>query len=242
MVMVLRELEIPARLVSGYLPGQSAADGHYDVPQQALHAWVEVYFPGVGWVRFDPTPGDQLRRFAQLPTDLAEGEPVASPGPAGSGPPAEGTAAADALQEPSASPTLASPALLGSGSADAGSTLLLAVGMTGLVILVMTALLLVRLRRLPGGSDDLAYGRIAGLATRLGYGPHPSQTELEYAASLSDTLPSVRHELYLVAHARVEKRYGLRDVAGERRAALRHAYARIRTALLRLGWRAGRHQ
>ena len=242
MVMVLRELEIPARLVSGYLPGQRGADGRYDVPQQALHAWVEVYFAGVGWVRFDPTPGDQLRRFAQLPTDLAEGEPVASPAPVGSGPPAEETAAADALQGPSASPTLASPTLLGSGGADAGSTLLLAVGMAGLVILVLTALLLVRLRRLPEGDGGLAYGRIAGLATRLGYGPHPSQTEFEYAASLSDALPSVRQELYLVAHARVEKRYGLRDVAGERRAALRHAYARIRTALLRLGWRSGRHE
>jgi len=116
------------------------------------------------------------------------------------------------------------------------------VGMAGLVILVLTALLLVRLRRLPGGGGDLAYARIAGLATRLGYGPHPSQTEFEYAASLSDALPSVRQELYLVAHARVEKRYGLRDMAGEPRAALRLAYARIRTALLRLGWRARRHE
>ena len=164
-----------------------------------------------------------------------------SPGLDGSSPPPEESATADTPPGPSASPTLASPTLPGSGGADAASTLLLVAGLAGLVLLVLSALLLVRLRRLPEGDGDLAYGRIAGLATRLGYGPQPSQTEFEYAASLSDALPSVRHELYLVAHARVEKRYGLRDVDGERRAALRHAYARIRTALLRLGWRSGRH-
>jgi hypothetical protein len=38
----------------------------------------------------------------------------------------------------------------------------------------------------------------------------------------------------------VAKRYGGRAVAGHRRPALRRAYARIRTALLRLGWRGGR--
>ena len=80
----------------------------------------------------------------------------------------------------------------------------------------------------------VAYRGIVRLATRLGYGPHPAQTEYEYAGSLSRSLPGVRDDIYLVAGARVEKVYAQRPVEGERRDALRRAYARIRSALLRL--------
>lgn len=242
MVMALRELEVPARLVSGYLPGELADDGRWDVPQQASHVWVEAYFVGVGWVRFDPTPGEQLRRFAQLPTDFAEGEPVASPGPDASAATPAATAEDDGDPTPSPSPA-AGVALQPSGDGAAPwSGLFLGAGVAALALLVLVALLLTRLRRLPGADDALAYSRIAGLAARLGYGPHPAQTEFEYAASLSDVLPAVRQDLYLVAEARVEKRYGRRTLAGDRRPALRRAYARIRTALLRLGWRGARQR
>ncbi len=240
MVMALRELGVPARIVSGYLPGERSEDGRWDVPQQALHTWVEAYFPGVGWVRFDPTPGDQLRRFAQLPTDLAEGEPVASSGPDASSAPAAASAAADLELLPSPSPDSAAATPVGGGGAAPGMELLVIPALAALVLVVLLAVLLVRLRRLPQADGALAYSRIAGLASRLGRGPHPAQTEFEFAASLSDALPSLRPDLYLVAHARVEKRYGHRDVASDRRPALRRAYARIRTALLRLGWRGGR--
>ena len=56
MVMVLRAMGVPARFVTGYLPGEHDENGRWVVEQQALHNWVEVYFPGFGWVRFDPTP------------------------------------------------------------------------------------------------------------------------------------------------------------------------------------------
>ena len=78
------------------------------------------------------------------------------------------------------------------------------------------------------------------LATRLGLGPHPSQTEYEYAGTLSDVIPTVRDDLYLVADTRVETVYGQRTLDQGRRASLRRAYARIRTALLRLSLRRRR--
>ncbi|TAL11610.1 MAG: DUF3488 domain-containing protein [Nitrospirae bacterium] len=57
MVVMLRTLGIPARLVTGFLPGVWNDFGnYYSVRQQDAHAWVEVYFPGSGWVTFDPTP------------------------------------------------------------------------------------------------------------------------------------------------------------------------------------------
>ena len=57
MVVLLRTLKIPARLATGFLPGEWNDFGHYyTVRQQDAHAWVEVYFPRSGWVTFDPTP------------------------------------------------------------------------------------------------------------------------------------------------------------------------------------------
>ncbi len=55
MVVMLRTQGIPARYVTGFSPGQPGDDG-YVVRGMNAHAWVEVYFPEEGWVRFDPTP------------------------------------------------------------------------------------------------------------------------------------------------------------------------------------------
>ncbi|HET7325044.1 MAG TPA: transglutaminaseTgpA domain-containing protein, partial [Halococcus sp.] len=56
MVVMLRTQGIPARFVTGYTPGQRVAENKWVVRGLDSHAWVEVYFPDVGWVRFDPTP------------------------------------------------------------------------------------------------------------------------------------------------------------------------------------------
>jgi protein-glutamine gamma-glutamyltransferase len=56
--VLLRTLGIPTRLVAGYGAGEySALSGYYTVHANDAHAWTEVYFPGYGWVPFDPTPG-----------------------------------------------------------------------------------------------------------------------------------------------------------------------------------------
>lgn len=58
MVVMLRELGIPARFVVGYGAGDyNPLSGYYTVRANDAHAWTEVYFPEVGWVPFDPTPG-----------------------------------------------------------------------------------------------------------------------------------------------------------------------------------------
>ena len=57
MTVMLRALGIPARYVNGFLPGQyNDIGGDYIVRASDAHSWVEVYFPGYGWMTFDPTP------------------------------------------------------------------------------------------------------------------------------------------------------------------------------------------
>jgi transglutaminase-like putative cysteine protease len=66
MVVMLRSQDIPARYVVGYSTGQKVAPNTYQVRGMNAHAWVEVYFEDVGWVKFDPTPGsDRLQQERQ---------------------------------------------------------------------------------------------------------------------------------------------------------------------------------
>ncbi|QDX40026.1 transglutaminase domain-containing protein [Salarchaeum sp. JOR-1] len=57
MAVMLRTQGVPARYVVGYTPGQRVGEDTWVVRGVDSHAWVEVYVPDVGWVRFDPTPG-----------------------------------------------------------------------------------------------------------------------------------------------------------------------------------------
>jgi len=57
MVVMLRAVGIPARLVTGFLATEwNDFGGYFTVRQRDAHAWVEAYFPQSGWITFDPTP------------------------------------------------------------------------------------------------------------------------------------------------------------------------------------------
>ena len=59
MTVLTRLLGIPARFVTGYTAGTPGKGGSYVVKTTDAHAWTEVYFPTLGWIRFEPTPGGQ---------------------------------------------------------------------------------------------------------------------------------------------------------------------------------------
>lgn len=56
MAAMARSLEIPARVAVGFAPGTPQGDGSVSVGLKDAHAWPELYFEGVGWTRFEPTP------------------------------------------------------------------------------------------------------------------------------------------------------------------------------------------
>ena len=61
MAVMLRSLGIPARLVTGFRTGEfNDLTDQYVIRASNAHAWVEAYFPGNGWVSFDPTPAGDL--------------------------------------------------------------------------------------------------------------------------------------------------------------------------------------
>ncbi|MEO7556178.1 MAG: transglutaminaseTgpA domain-containing protein, partial [Acidimicrobiales bacterium] len=74
--VLLRTVGVPARVATGYVPGdESLLGGEFTVRADDAHAWVEVWFPGIGWQAFDPTASVPLagetsstagERFADL--------------------------------------------------------------------------------------------------------------------------------------------------------------------------------
>jgi transglutaminase-like putative cysteine protease len=232
MAILLRQQGIPTRLVQGYLPGDRGTDGVETVRNSAAHAWVQVYFPGYGWVDFDPTGGNVAQR-GPLPSG-----PPASPTPVpsfsfGTGGPLESDP--EIILNPSRGPGAAGG--VNGGSSSAGPFAVIA----GLLVLGALALAWAAWRRGPRAiHPDSAWGSIGRLAGRFGFGPRPSQTVFEYAGALGDALPTARPELSTVANAKVEIAYGRRDLSGDRLRAVAEAHRRLRLRLLRLAFRRPR--
>ena len=61
MAVMLRTLHIPSRVVNGFRSDEfNDVTGNYVVRAKNAHSWVEAYFPGYGWITFDPTPGGEI--------------------------------------------------------------------------------------------------------------------------------------------------------------------------------------
>ncbi|MFM9367386.1 transglutaminaseTgpA domain-containing protein [Streptomyces sp. Da 82-17] len=85
MAAMSRTLGIPARVAVGFTPGAPQSDGTMSVGLRDAHAWPELYFEGVGWTRFEPTPTrgstpEYTRQDVPAPSasDSAAPEPSAS--------------------------------------------------------------------------------------------------------------------------------------------------------------------
>jgi hypothetical protein len=215
---------IPTRLVEGFLPSDPVG-GVVTVTARGAHAWVEVYFPGYGWLPFDPT--GSLSQIAPLPTGNATASASIRPLPSSSG-----------SARPAA--TGRDPASRGGGGSIGGPTALgPLVAVLALLLLVIGIVSFVTWQRGPRGGTtaDEAYGTVTRIASRFGFGPRPNQTVYEYAGVLSDVLPIVRPELETVARAKVESVYAREILGDERIQSLKAAQRRLRVSLLRLAFR-----
>ena len=224
MAVLLREMGVPTRLVEGFLPGDGKdGTGVSTVRNSDSHAWVQVYFPGYGWIDFDPT--GPVARLAPLPS----GRPEASASPGASRSPGflrpQETLPRD---EPGGGGLTGGPRTPGSVGPLIAISILLAI--------VVAAIAAVAWQRGPRGpvSAEGTYGSVTRLASRLGFAPRPNQTVYEYAGALGDMVPTIRPELQTVAQAKVEVAYGGRVLGADRMRALREAHRRLRVGLLRL--------
>jgi transglutaminase-like putative cysteine protease len=216
---------IPTRFVQGFLPGTRVGTTE-TVLNRAAHAWVEVYFPGYGWIPFDPT-GSVGR-----PTQIQDGPPVASSSPA-----ARPAASGGDVPRASRRPINDVPGQGGGGGTiarPADRTIFgLLAGALALLVLFMVA---VAWWRGPRGevTPESAWSSLARAASRFGFAPRPTQTIYEYATSLGDLVPVARPDLRTVADAKVETTYAQTELTPARIMAVRDAMRRLRLSMVRL--------
>lgn len=107
MAVMCRCVDVPARVAVGCLPAGRVAQDRYVFTTGTLHMWVEAYFPGVGWVPFDPT-GESAggRSLAAVPLQRHPGGSGGPDGlpprpePDGSAPPSPRQREAPAQEKP----------------------------------------------------------------------------------------------------------------------------------------------
>ncbi|RCH69584.1 DUF4129 domain-containing protein [Streptomyces sp. SDr-06] len=201
MAAMARTLGIPARVAVGFTPGVTRPDGTMSVGLRDAHAWPELYFEGVGWTRFEPTPTrgsvpDYTRQQAPAgspsrpaePSRSASAQPSAAPSASDSCPP---TARRLGDCGPSAAASVAGP----TDSGPSAPTLIgTAVGVTVLLALPLLPFVWrrrVRSRRLGSGGRTpadavartlAAWQEITDTAWDYGIAPDESQTPRKAAA------------------------------------------------------------
>lgn len=191
MAVMARTLGIPSRVGVGFQAGQRVGDGSYEVRQRDAHAWPELYFDGVGWVRFEPTPASQAPVLPQWATPN-----VTAPEPAPIEQPAEVTPTPEATAAPSAPVEPPSTGLLSDLLARVPwpvvgliAVLLLA---AALPALVARGSRLVRWRsaRAPDEAAEAAWEELLDDLDDLGVTTSQAATVREVAALLSADLPT----------------------------------------------------
>ncbi|WP_405373552.1 MULTISPECIES: transglutaminaseTgpA domain-containing protein [unclassified Microbacterium] len=113
--LMARTLDMPSRIVVGFLPGAATADQVggarvYEATTAQLHAWPEVHFEGIGWVAFEPTKSlGTPQRFVSDETPDDQPEPTATPTPTASPAPTETAAPQDDQDDTAAGATSTGP-------------------------------------------------------------------------------------------------------------------------------------
>jgi len=254
MTVMLRAGGVPSRFVTGYVTEEIAEEdadqdgGHpshrWEDEQRTYvsrnsHAWCEVFFPGYGWIPFEPTPGYAIEtrdEFAQIPIEdppsddevvpekpddfgLIPGEPVGPP-PGETGDP--GPSPGGTLPVQKETPPYVLPLGIAAGLAAFGSVLWL-----------------MRRRLLKGITEPrLAYARTGLLATLSGLGPQENLTPYEYGHRLTTAVPEVSVSLDRIVDAYVRSCYRRCGTSDEDRLQIAEAWPHVRNHLLRHAFRS----
>jgi transglutaminase-like putative cysteine protease len=205
MVVMLRELGVPARVAEGYTAGTlDPSTGKFVVKELDAHAWVEVYFPLYGWIEFEPTP-------SQAPIFRIDSEAIGGGSPGGGDDNPDDLSAIDRGERD----------LLADNAPDEGQgfgegvvqavqnfdprPVAALIGALMLLLLLAFARFQLRFRGQP--SVDSAWGKARLLASYAGFPADPSQTTYEYATMLGEAVPDAKSPIQDIAEARVHDRY-----------------------------------
>ena len=207
--VMARILGLPARVAVGFTPGDRVAAGTFEVFGRHAHAWPEVWFNGIGWVPFEPTPGRGSPDAAAYLGISPEQDTGEQPGSASTsttstttapGAPTTTTSTAPATSVPSATTAPTAPAD-DDGAPAWWLAAVLAVGAwTWLGTSAVSSI--ARRRRATAGARTralLAWHRATRFAEWAGGGPASGLTPREFAAAAGSRVAIGRRDLDALA-------------------------------------------
>ena len=224
MTVLLRAAGIPARLATGYDEGQATERPNtYVVRDDDSHSWPEAFFPGYGWIGFEPTPVNTKPQLT-LPEELG--------GP---------TVPLDLVSDLS-DVFLDEEELLLEGAVSVGGPIiideeprryywLLYLLIVPAALWVLWQLLWRRFMR-PSADPHVAFRRLVFLARLGGLAPASGQTPFQYRDRLQYALPARAGPLDTLVDAYVRTLYGRKEMTDAQKGALAEAWVQLRGQLV----------
>ena len=211
MAAMARALDIPARVVVGFTPGQKRVDDDTEevsfvVSTDNLHSWPELYFPTIGWIRFEPTVSvGSEPRFAQSieddpsTPDVDESQPAPAATPTGTASAAPGARPDLPLDEEQTSP------VTGTGGTSPLWLLLLALPIVLLVPALVRAIRrALRFVAVSRGSFAPGWREVRDTATDLGFELSAHATPRQHYESLAQQMGATASNTLATLLASVE--------------------------------------
>ena len=242
MAVMLRSVGVPARLAAGYAPGRVDETGRYAVLDSDSHGWTQVYFPGHGWMDFEPTSewpvpqrggasgsgsGDEEELASvgeQLGPDLSRAECMAPDDAVG-----------DECLEDIFGPIIRE---LPEEFLDEPAQMIDRLPVVMAIVLAAIAAVWLAAQTiwtasLAGSSFvEKHYTKMSRLGAVAGHRRRAHQTPLEYASVLGRAVPSISPGARAIADTFAANRYGRHDVSDDDRDDLRQAWRSVRGRLL----------
>lgn len=214
MVVMLRSIGIPARWVKGYTTGTfDFQSGCYVVKEKNAHAWVEVYFGEYGWVPFEPTASFHMPTVQSQKTDLVgEHFPKKTK--------VENLIGAEKVNTEGISPFCAELIVF-----------IVLCLTTSLVVFVLWLLLRKELKAQRADRVRDYYLDMVYLLEGKGYDWSRYQTPYEFATNISQKLPGIGQDVFLITEAYLREQYGNHNVSESHFQKLRQAWENILAAL-----------
>lgn len=229
MVMMLRSQGIPAREVVGFYSGE------YDNQQLGFlyresnaHAWVEVYFPGYGWIAFEPT--SPRPPFDREPAPDPGGDPGGITAPNPDDPTAIG-AGGEFPEDPAFGAGAGGGATPARPLHPALRALQVVVPLGALLAGLLALAWLISLRGLSPTSQF--YARMTRSSALAGVRPPPGATPYEFARVVGARVPEAQRSLDRIADSYVRERYGGQRPTTQELRLVQRAWLTLRGALLK---------
>jgi hypothetical protein len=226
---MLRALGIPTRLVNGYGPGSYDEKlGRYVVKESDAHTWVEAYFPGYGWIPFEPTPDGT---YFPIPRGSVGGTCAPDSEVCNAGD-TTGGGTGEINPRPDKGDLLGGDAGLGTGGSRSpvpgGFPIVLVALLLAVVAAWLTATRYLRPRTVSGVWKRTSFlSGLAGVRSKAGETPH------EFGARLAREIPEAAKPARELAERFAVAAYAPRDLAAGSRTGVLAAWDELRPLLLR---------